>query len=143
MLCLSLYDSCKSPEARDRAQFTRYKLQKLREMRTAIKFLTRSGQDVETTRSEYDAAIPYYKYFKNLKKLPFGYDMPYEQKVKLGISHDEDEDLQEDYDHYVFLLNEMLDEMKRQDEEAQKALQKTFGRLDQQNSEQNEDLTRR
>ena len=55
----------------------------------------------------------------------------------------EDEDLQEDYDHYVFLLNEMLDEMKRQDEEAQKALQKTFGRLDQQNSEQNEDLTRR
>lgn len=143
MLCLSLYDSCKSPEAHDRAQFTRYKLQKLREMRTAIKFLTRSGQDVETTRSEYDAAIPYYKYFKNLKKLPFGYDMPYEQKVKLGISHDEDEDLQEDYDHYVFLLNEMLDEMKRQDEEAQKALQKTFGRLDQQNSEQNEDLTRR
>ena len=143
MLCLSLYDSCKSPEARDRAQFTRYKLQKLREMRTAIKFLTRPGQDVETTRSEYDAAIPYYKYFKNLKKLPFGYDMPYEQKVKLGISHDEDEDLQEDYDHYVLLLNEMLDDMKRKDEEAARAAQNTFERRDQQNSEQNEDLTRR
>lgn len=143
MLCLSLYDSCKSQEARDRAQFTRYKLQKLREMRTAIKFLTRSGQDVETTRSEYDAAIPYYKYFKNLKKLPFGYDMPYEQKVKLGISHDEDEDLQENYDHYTPLLNEMLDDMKKKDEEAARTPQYTFETYDQQNSEQNEDLTRR
>ncbi|MBR2299067.1 MAG: hypothetical protein IJ870_00645 [Alphaproteobacteria bacterium] len=117
MVCLALYESCASDEAKERAQFTCYKLKKLREMNAAIQFLTRQGQNIETTRSEYDAAIPYYKYFKNLQKLPFGYDMPYEQKIKLGISHDDDEDLAENYNHYAIILNEMLDEMQREDDE--------------------------
>ncbi|HCU59136.1 MAG TPA: hypothetical protein DIC64_04055 [Alphaproteobacteria bacterium] len=142
MLCLGLYESCGSQEAKERARFTRYKLQKLREMRTSIKFLTRQGHEVETTRSEYDAAIPYYKYFKNLQKLPFGYDMPYEQKIKLGISHDDDEDLSEDYDHYRQIINEMLDEMKKEDKAAvlpENNREEYITQI----SEQNEDLTRR
>ena len=115
MVCLGLYESCKSKEAEERIRFIRYKLQKLREMRTSIKFLTRQGEDMQTTRSEYDAAIPYYKYFKNLQRLEFGYDMSYDQKVKLGISHENDEDLKEGYDHYADILNETLDQMRQDD----------------------------
>lgn len=115
MVCLGLYESCKSKGVEERIKFVRYKLQKLREMRTSIKFLTRTGQDVETTRSEYDAAIPYYKYFKSLQRLPYGYDMPYEQKVKLGISHEYDADLAEDYDNYADIINLILDQMRQND----------------------------
>lgn len=141
MVCLGLYESCKSKEAQERIKFVRYKLQKLREMRTSIKFLTRTGQDVETTRSEYDAAIPYYKYFKNLQRLPFGYDMPYEQKLKLGICHENDEDLAESYDHYADIVNAMLDQMRQNDISA------TLVNMQQknipQNSEEIEDFSRR
>jgi len=124
MACLGLYESCKSKESETRIRFIRYKLQKLREMRTSIKFLTSDKQDVQTLRSEYDTAIPYYKYFKSLQKLPFGYDMPYEQKVKLGISHNEDEDLREGYNHYADILNEMLDQMRADDEQSISAMRR-------------------
>jgi len=143
MVCLGLYESSRSKEGMERVKFTRYKLQRLREMRTAIKFLTKSSADVETTRSEYDAAIPYYKYFKNLQKLPFGYDMPYEQKVQLGISHDNDEDLEEDYDHYTPIVNDMLDDLKRQDEWYNNFTKKEDENGNTQNSEQNAELTGR
>ena len=138
MVCLGLYERCKSKEADERIKFVRYKLQRLREMRTAIKFLTRTGQDVETTKSEYDAAIPYYKYFKNLQRLPFGYDMPREQKDKLGISHEDDEDLAEDYKHHDDIINEMLDEMRARDEMKMPENKKVI-----QNSEEDELFTGR
>jgi len=141
MVCLGLYESCKSKGAEERIKFIRYKLQKLREMRTSIKFLTRTGQDVETTRSEYDAAIPYYKYFKNLQRLPYGYDMPYEQKVKLGISHENDADLVEDYDHYADIVNEMLNQMRQNDMQVNRFNEQQKNM--QQNSEENEDFSRR
>ena len=141
MVCLGLYESCKTKEAEERIRFIRYKLQKLRAMRTSIKFLTRKGEDMETTRSEYDAAIPYYKYFKNLQRLPFGYDMPYEQKIKLGINHDGDKDLKEGYDHYADILNEMLDKMRLDD--VSKPLFYEQNKNISQNSEENEDFTRR
>lgn len=141
MVCLGLYESCKSKEAEERIRFVRYKLQKLREMRTSIKFLTRTGQDVQTTRSEYDAAIPYYKYFKNLQKLPFGYDMPYEQKVKLGISHENDADLQEGYDHYADLVNDALDQIRRNEQAS--AYFRVQAENTSQNSEENENFAGR
>ena len=66
---------------------------------------------METTRSEFDAAKPYYAYFKNLRGVPFGYDANLEKKAELGIRHDLDEDLSEDFDHSAFLKNEILDDM--------------------------------
>ncbi|MBQ7660067.1 MAG: hypothetical protein IJS26_04970 [Alphaproteobacteria bacterium] len=118
MVCLGLYQSCRSPQAEERAKFIRYKLQKLREMRTSIKFLTKEGSDVMSTRSEYDVAIPYYKYFKNLQKLPFGYDVPYEERQKLGIDHSADRDMASDYDFYAKLVNDILDEMAKNEEKT-------------------------
>ena len=113
MLCLGLYESSSAALAHERAKFIRYKLQKLREMRTSILFLTKEGTDIETTRSEFDAAKPYYQYFKNLQNLPFGYDAPASKKQELGLNFDEEE-YTEGY-YYTNLQNRLLDEMAQND----------------------------
>jgi len=118
MVCLGLYQSCQSPQAEERAKFIRYKLQKLREMRTSIKFLTKEGADVTSTRSEYDAAIPYYKYFKNLQKLPFGYDLPEADRRALKFEEG-GAYMAPDYDFYAKLVNDILDEMAKNEKNSQ------------------------
>ncbi len=115
MLCLGLLEGSRHPQAEEDARRLRYKLQKLREMRSAIETSTRNQADVEISRAEYERAIPYYKTFKALQKLPFGYDVNRSQKENLGISHDDDDDLQEDYNYYDAMLNDALDEMLQDD----------------------------
>ena len=115
MLCLGMFMGCTNNKADDYIKVMRYKLQKLREMRSAIKQTTRNQSDVEINRSEYERAIPYYKAFKSLLKLPFGYDISKQQKIDLNIYHDDDEELSEDFDYYDILLERALDEMKEED----------------------------
>ena len=50
-----------------------------------------------------------------MQKLPFGYDINRQQKIALGIDHDDDDDLDEEYDYYDVLLENVLDEMKEED----------------------------
>ncbi len=116
MLCLGLLDGCNHPSADETSRNLRYKLQKLREMRSAIKHTTRNQCDIEISRTEYERAIPYFKVFKALQKLPFGYDINRQQKINLGIDHDDDDDLNDDFNYYSFLLEQALDEMKSDDE---------------------------
>lgn len=116
MLCLGLLDGCNHPSANEIIRNLRYKLQKLREMRSAIKHTTRNQCDIEISRTEYERAIPYFKVFKALQKLPFGYDINRQQKINLGIDHDDDDDLNDDFNYYSFLLEQALDEMKYDDE---------------------------
>ena len=115
LVCLGLYQSSKNPEAQEKAKQIRYKLTKLREMRSAIENRTRNQADVEISRTEYEAAIPYYKLYRGLAKLPFGYDIARQQKINLGINHDDDDDLDEDYNYYDNLLNVVLDQMEEED----------------------------
>ncbi len=115
MVCLGLYQESHAPSAPQRMRAVRYKVQKIREIRSAILFLTRQDASVITTRAEFDAAKPYYQYFKNLQNLPFGYDAPYEKRKELGISRSDDVDLAQDYDYYKRLLNEVLDEMAQEE----------------------------
>ncbi|MBQ8870628.1 MAG: hypothetical protein IJ019_04560 [Alphaproteobacteria bacterium] len=116
MLCLGLLDNCRHPKAHEFALNLRYKLQKLREMRSAIQLSTRNKSDVEINRTEYERAIPYYKAFKTLQKLPFGYDINKKQKIDLGIDHDDDDDLEENFSYYDLLLENTLNEMRQEDE---------------------------
>ena len=115
MLCLGLLEGSKHPRAEEEAKRLRYKLQKLREMRSSIEITTRNQADVEISRAEYERAVPYFKAFKALQKLPFGYDINHSQKEKLGINHDDDPDLQPDYSYYDAMLNGALDEMLQND----------------------------
>lgn len=121
LLCLGLYEKNKKSIAKERWRFVCYKLQKLREMRTSIKFLTRQEENAQTTRSEYDTAVPYYQYFKKLQRAEFGQDLSKEAKERYGIriGHEKDADLQEDYDHYAPIANEVLDEMMKENEQKQ------------------------
>ncbi len=115
MLCVGMLEGSKHPNAEENTRRIRYKLQKLREMRSAIEFATRNQSDVEISRAEYERAIPYYKMFKALQKLPFGYDINRAQKENLGLNHDDDDDLSEDYNHYYDIVNEALDEILEKD----------------------------
>ncbi len=123
MACLGLYKESNAPSSQSRMNIVRYKVQKLREIRSAILFLTREESSVVTTKSEFDAAKPYYQYFKNLQGLPFGYDASVEKRKELGISHENDNDLAQDYDYYKHLLNKVLDEMAALDEEVAKGVE--------------------
>ncbi len=115
MVCLGLYQSSQHPEAEEKAKLIRFKLQKLREMRSAIENRTRNKADVEISRAEYDMAIPYYKLYKGLAKLPFGYDVSNQQKRDLGICHDDDDDMEVGYSFYDHLLETVLDQMQEED----------------------------
>ena len=116
MLCLGLLMGSSNHQSENKAKTLRYKLQKLREMKSAIEITTRSQADVEISRAEYERAIPYYKLFKTLQKLPFGYDVNREQKIALGIDHDEDEEFEYEYSFYDKMLENALDEMKEEDD---------------------------
>lgn len=115
MLCLGMYQGSRHPQAQEHAKIIQYKLTKLREMRTAIETRTRDKADVVISRDEYEIAVPYYKVYKSLAGLPFGYDLPREQKIRLGINHDDDDDLEPHFNHYDHLLNVILDHMKELD----------------------------
>lgn len=109
MLCLGLYAGSSHPEAATKAARLRYKLQKLREMRQVIETYTRNEADVKINKEEYETALPYYKLFKSLERLPYGEDLLAERKA-LGIDHGTDFDLSPAYDYHAWLLNESLDE---------------------------------
>ena len=113
MVCLGLLQHSKSPQAQEEFKKLQYKLTKLREMRSAIKNRTRNQVDVEISRSEYETAVPYYKYFKALRKLPFGYDLKREQKRQAGLEFDDDDD--DELEYYDSLLNVILDQMEDED----------------------------
>lgn len=117
MVCLGLYQSCRSPQAEERAKFIRYKLQKLREMRMSIQAYTSKDVDVTSSRPQYDAVVPYYKYFKNLQKLPFGYDLPEADRRALKFEEG-GAYIAPDYDFYAKLVNDMLDEMADREEKT-------------------------
>lgn len=135
LVCLSLYANSNSPRAAEQADLIRYKLKKLREMRSAIENTTRDKADVKVPVEEYQIAIPYYKLYKGLSKKPFGFDISSAQKSNLGINHDEDDDITDDRHLYDQMINAMLDDMRQDDymtdsltafytnEEEQKAMQ--------------------
>lgn len=115
LVCLSLYSNSNNPQAAQKAEQIRYKLKKLREMRSAIENSTKNEADVKVTEEEYHNAVPYYKLYKGLAKLPFGYDIPPEQKRQLGIDHEDDEDISDDSLLFDQLINAMLDDMRSDD----------------------------
>lgn len=115
LVCLSLYANSNNPMAAEQARVIRYKLTKLREMRSAIETTTRDKADQDIPEEEYRRAIPYYKLYKGLARYPFGYEIPDEQKNNLGINHSQDEDINNDQYLFENILNTLLDDMKDED----------------------------
>lgn len=116
MLCLGLYAASTHPKAKEHAALLRYKLERLRQMRSAIETLTREEADTKISKEEYEKALPYYKLFKSLGKQGFGEKTPLDPKLFADISHEKDPDLQADYDYHARLLNEALDALNAQEQ---------------------------
>jgi hypothetical protein len=118
LVCLALYSGSNSQAAREKAENIRYKLKKLREMRSAIEATTKNQADKPVTEEEYHRALPYYKMYKGLAAMPFGYALPYDRQKALGIENPDDEDLPDNRTVIDQLINAMLDDMhKTSDEE--------------------------
>lgn len=136
MLCLGLYASSANPKAVERASGLRYKLQKLREMRSAIEEHTRNEANTKISKAEYETALPYYKLFKSLSRLPFGDETLSAEPFYVNISHASDTDLQADYNYNERLLNDVLDieeqtnqrTLEKQKEEISDKLKELAGR---------------
>lgn len=115
LVCLSLYSNSKNPQAAEQAKAIRYKLVKLREMRSSIEATTKNKADRKVSIDEYTKALPYYKMCKGLSARPFGYDIAAQQKKNLGIYHDDDDDLDDILIIHDQLINALLDELNAKD----------------------------
>lgn len=115
LLCLSLYQNSNHPQAAEFARMIRYKLNKLREMRSAIQNTTGNEADTPVSEDEYKRALPYYKTIKTMEQMPFGYELSPQQKRMLGI--DQPEDQNEGCLVYENITNALLDEIIKNNEE--------------------------
>ncbi len=110
LVCLGLYDASGQANTSTKSAALIKKLIKLREMRTAVELVTLDEPEREVSKENYEKALPYYKYFKGLAKLPFPFDLNQEQKEEdLGINHFKDSDVQPDFKFKDALQNKVLD----------------------------------
>ncbi|MDO4162444.1 MAG: hypothetical protein Q4D80_05535 [Pseudomonadota bacterium] len=91
-----------------------YKVRSLRELNDLICQYTRDAVAVSTDRTDYEQAKLIYKMLKSLQSLGYGYTISQKEKENLGINHDEDEDLSEDYAYENWLKRLMLLQLRRE-----------------------------
>lgn len=125
MVCMGLYQNSTFPDAKVRYEELRLKLDKLRQMRSAIQQTTKDKVDHETNEQEYKKALEYYGVFKlykgheladqaaedvlrNLGRSYYdGRDHGYRDNG-YGIYHGSDRDMQPGYSHYDRLREKVL-----------------------------------
>ena len=109
-------------------------------MRSLIEMRTRNQADVDIPRSEFEMAMPYYKYVKGLSQRPFGYDISREQKMRMGIDFEDEDENFEDPDYsYHLLLNKVLDEMAEEESSEYQFSQDMSLELSSENFSENSD----
>ncbi len=91
-----------------------YKIRSLRELNDLIRFYTKDAVEVNTDIQDYEKAKMIYKMLKSLQGLGYGYTISQKEKENLGISHDDDEDLADDYAYDDWLKRLMLLQLRRE-----------------------------
>ncbi len=91
-----------------------YQVKSLRELGDLIRFYTKDAVDVKTGVQEYEKAKIIYKMIKSLQSLGYGYTISQKEKENLGISHEYDEDLNEDYAYELWIIRLMLLQLRRE-----------------------------
>lgn len=90
-----------------------FRIRRLREMNDIIRKYSRDGKRIEVGRDEYERALPIYKMLKSLQGLGYGYNLSRKERINLGIDHDEDEDLTEDFAFSDWIKRLMLLQLRR------------------------------
>ena len=111
---LALLESCRFSEDSELIRQLIYKVRSLRELNDLIRLYTRDAVAVNTDVRDYEQAKLIYKMLKSLQSLGYGYTISPKEKENLGISHDDDEDLSEDYSFDNWLKRMMLLQLRRE-----------------------------
>ncbi len=111
---LALLESCRFSEDSELIRQLIYKVRSLRELNDLIRLYTKDAVAVNTDVRDYEQAKLIYKMLKSLQSLGYGYTISPKEKENLGISHDDDEDLSEDYSFDNWLKRMMLLQLRRE-----------------------------
>ncbi len=111
---LALLKSCRSLDNPELIGQLIYKVRSLRELNDLIRKYTKDAVAVNTDEQDFERAKLIYKMLKSLQGLGYGYTISPKEKESLGISHDEDEDLSEDYAFDNWLRRLMLLQLRRE-----------------------------
>ncbi len=113
-LLLALLKSCRSLDNPELDGQLVYKVRSLRELNDLIRKYTKDAVAVNTDVQDYERAKLIYKMLKSLQGLGYGYTISPKEKENLGISHDDDEDLSEDYTFDNWLRRLMLLQLRKE-----------------------------
>ena len=91
-----------------------YKVRSLRELNDLIRKYTKDEVSVNTNEKDYEQAKVVYRLLKSLQSLGYGYTINPKEKENLGICHDDDEDLSEDYAYDNWIKRLMLLQLRRE-----------------------------
>lgn len=81
---------------------------RFREINDLIRNFTRDEKNIDTTRDEFERAKPIYKMLNSLQSLGYNYNFSPQERAGLGIDHDEDEDLTDDFNYENWVKRIML-----------------------------------
>lgn len=93
----------------------RYKISSLRELNDLISRYTRNTAEIKTEREDYEKAKIIYKMLKSLQSLGYGYTISRKERQNLGIDHEDDEDLCENFAFQDWLKRLMLLQLRREE----------------------------
>lgn len=111
---LALLKSCRDFDNPTLINQLIYKIRSLRELNDLIRKYTKDAVAVNTDEHDYEKAKLVYKMLKSLQSLGYGYTISQREKENLDISHDDDEDLYEDYAYDCWLKRLMLLQLRRE-----------------------------
>ena len=111
LLCLALYESAGREKNRGKIDMLRFKLARLREMRSIVR--NTSGMVNAKSYEEKEKLHLYYDYCANLLSQKADYEPNLNLKLKLNINHSNDEDLEEDFSYLNYLRQVVLYMMRK------------------------------
>lgn len=111
LLCLALYESAGREKNRGKIDMLRFKLARLREMRSIVR--NTSGMVNAKSYEEKEKLRLYYDYCANLLSQKADYEPNLNLKLKLNINHSNDEDLEEDFSYLNHLRQIVLYMMRK------------------------------
>lgn len=87
---------------------------RLREFQDLIENYTRDAINVEVSREEFEQARPIYRMLKSLQSLGYDYNFSPRERESLGIDHEDDNDLNDDFHYMNWLKRLMLLQLRKE-----------------------------
>ena len=87
---------------------------RLREFQDLIENYTRDDVEKEVSREEFEQARPIYRMLKSLQNLGYDYNFSPRERESLGIDHEEDEDLSDEFGYSDWLKRLMLLQLRKE-----------------------------